>query len=188
MSFPRLFVALVPPPTVQAELAAIAVPLPGVRWIPAENIHLTLRFIGETDDAKAERYHAALARVRVEPFILPVAGVGVFPTRGAPRVLWAGVGNGHTRLYQLRKQVDEALLTVDTGLAMPSFHPHFTVGRIGEDHDSKALAHFLERHRGLEAPPFRVAEFQLLATEFQPGRPPAYRVVKRFALDRELPM
>ena len=51
---PRLFTALVPPATVQAELAEIAAPLAGVRWTPAENIHLTLRFIGETDDAKAQ--------------------------------------------------------------------------------------------------------------------------------------
>src|SRR5262245_6581481 len=110
---PRLFTALVPPATVQTELAAVAAPLAGVRWTPAGNIHLTLRFIGETDDAKTERYLESLARVHVEPFILPVGSVGLFPTRGPAKVLWAGVGNGHTRLYQLRKQVDEALLAVD---------------------------------------------------------------------------
>ena len=180
---PRLFTALVPPATVQNELAEIAVPLSGVRWTPAENIHLTLRFIGETDDAGTERFAETLARVRVEPFILPVGGVGVFPTRGPAKVLWAGVGNGHTRLYQLRKQVDEALLAVDAGLAMPGFPAHFTLGRIAENYDSKELAHFLDRHRTLEAPPFRVAEFALLSSELTPGRPPAYRVVHSFSLD-----
>ncbi len=180
---PRLFTALVPPATVRSELAEVAAPLAGLRWTPAENIHLTLRFIGETDDAKAERYADALARVRVEPFILPVGGVGVFPTRGPAKVLWAGVGNGHTRLYQLRKQVDEALLAVDAGLAMPGFHAHFTLGRIGEDYDAKELTHFLDRHRMLEAPPFRVAEFALLSSELTPGRPPVYRVVRPFSLE-----
>lgn len=180
---PRLFTALVPPATVQAELAELAAPLASVRWTPPENIHLTLRFIGETDEAKAGRYAESLARVRVEPFILPVGGAGVFPTRGPAKVLWAGVGNGHTRLYQLRKQVDEALLAVDAGLAMPGFHPHFTLGRLGENYDAKELAHFLERHKALEAPPFRVAEFQLLSSALTPGCPPAYRVVRRFPLD-----
>ena len=180
---PRLFTALVPPATVQSELAAIAAPLASVRWTPAANIHLTLRFIGETDDAKTERYVESLARVRVEPFILPVGGTGLFPTRGPAKVLWAGVGNGHTRLYQLRKQVDEALLAVDASLAMPGFHAHFTLGRIGENYDSKELSHFLERHRALEGPPFRVAEFALLSSELTPGRPPAYRVVRSFSLD-----
>lgn len=179
---PRLFTALVPPATVQAELAALAAPLAGVRWTPAENLHLTLRFIGETDTAKAERYAGALARVRVEPFILPVGGVGLFPTRGPAKVVWTGVGNGHTRLYQLRKQVDEALLTVDAGLAMPGFHAHFTLGRIGEHHDPKELTHFLERHRALEAPPFRVTEFRLMTSELTPGHPPAYRTMQTFTL------
>jgi RNA 2',3'-cyclic 3'-phosphodiesterase len=179
---PRLFTALVPPAPVQAELAEVAAPLAGMRWTPAENLHLTLRFIGETDDAKAARFAEALARVHVEPFILPVGGVGVFPTSGPAKVLWAGVGNGHTRLYQLRKQVDEALLAVDAGLAMPGFHAHFTLGRIGEDYDPKELAHFLERHKTLEAPPFRVAEFRLMTSELTPGHPPAYRTMQTFAL------
>lgn len=178
----RLFIALVPPAPVQAELAEVAAPLVGVRWTPAVNIHLTLRFIGETDEAKVVRYAEILTRVRVEPFILPVGGVGLFPSRGPAKVLWAGVGNGHTRLYQLRKQVDEALLTVDTGLAMPGFHPHFTLGRIGEDHESRELARFLERHRAFEAPPFRVAEFHLLASEAVTLRPPVHRVVRRYPL------
>lgn len=178
----RLFVALVPPAIVRQELAALATPLTSVSWTPEENIHLTLRFIGETDEDQQSRYIAALGRVRVEPFILPVGGVGVFPTRGPAKVLWAGVGNGHTRLFQLRKQVDEALLTVDASLTMPGFHAHFTLGRLTEDYEPKALLHFLERHRSLEGPPFRVAEFALLASELTPGKPPAYRVEQSFAL------
>lgn len=179
---PRLFTALVPPATTQAELAEVAEPLTGVRWISAEKIHLTLRFIGETDDAKAERFADSLARVRVEPFILPVGGVGLFPTRGPAKVLWAGVGNGHTRLYQLRKQVDEALLAVDAGIPMPGFHPHFTLGRIGDHYEIKELAQFLDRHKALEAPPFRVTEFHLLASEPAPGRPSKYSTLRSFPI------
>lgn len=179
---PRLFVALVPPATVRAELAALATPLAGVRWTPEENLHLTLRFIGEVDEATQARYEESLTRLHVEPFILPVGGVGLFPTRGPAKVLWAGVGNGHTRLYQLRKQVDEALLAVDPGLVVNSFHPHFTLGRIGDGTDRKALDHFLERHARFEAPPFRVTEVQLMASELTPGRPPVYRVVRGFSV------
>lgn len=182
MAGTRLFVALIPPVTVQAELAAMAAPHAGLRWTPPENIHLTLRFIGEVDDAKAERFAESLTQVQVEPFILPVGGTGLFPTRGPAKVLWAGVGRGHTRLYQLRKQVDEALLAVDTGLAMPGFHPHFTVARLDETHSPKAIAHFLERHKAFEAPPFRVTEFHLMASELKPGRPPVYQTTRRFSL------
>lgn len=179
---PRLFVALIPPAPVRTELAALAAPLPGVRWTPVDNLHLTLRFIGETDKVKQERFAQALAGLRVEPFILPVGDVGLFPTRGPAKVLWAGVGHGHTRLYQLRKQVDEALLTVEPGLAVPGFHPHFTVGRIGENYDAKTLANFLARNAAFEAPPFRVADVHLMASELTAGRPPVYRVERTFPL------
>lgn len=179
---PRLFVALVPPAPVQAGLAALAAPLAGGRWTPAENLHLTLRFIGETAPEKQDAFAAALARVRVEPFVLPTGGVGLFPSRGPARVLWAGVGSGHTRLYQLRKQVDEALLAVDSGLAMPGFHPHFTIARLDDNHDPKAVAHFLARHEAFEGPPFRVAEFLLMASELRPGSPPAYRLMRQYSL------
>jgi 2'-5' RNA ligase len=178
----RLFVALVPPATVRVELAALAAPLPGVRWFPEENLHLTLRFIGDTEPEKAARLEETLARVRVEPFILTVGGVGLFPTRGPAKVLWAGTGNGHPRLHQLRKQVDEALLSVDTALDVHSFHPHFTLGRLTADYEAKPLAKFIERHATFEAPPFRVSEFQLMASELPPGRPPVYRTVRSFPL------
>ena len=179
---PRLFTALIPPVTVQTELAALARPLAGVRWTPAANLHLTLRFIGETDDAKRVRFEEALARVRVEPFILPVAKVGTFLGRGPPKVLWAGVGSGHTRLFQLRKQVDEALLTVDSGLPMPGFHPHFTLARLDPEHEPKPLAALVERYADAEAPPFRVADFHLVASELRAGQPPVYRVLRSFPL------
>jgi 2'-5' RNA ligase len=178
----RLFVALVPPATVQAELAGLAVPLTGVRWTPAKNIHLTLRFIGETPPEKQTQFEEALARVRVEPFVLPVGKVGTFTGRGPARVIWCGVGSGHTRLYQLRKQVDEALLKVDSSLPMPGFHPHFTFARLDPTHEPKALTQFVERHTDFEAPPFRVTEFQLVASELRPDVPPTYRVVRSFSL------
>ena len=182
MATARLFVALAPAPAVRAELGALADSLAGVRWTPAENLHLTLRFIGETPPEKQAAIVTALDRVSVQRFILPVAGVGVFPSRGPAKVLWAGVGTGHTRLYQLRKQVDEALLAVDTALDVHHFHPHFTLGRLNEDCDRKALAKFLERQAAFEAPPFRVEAFDLMASELPPGRPPAYRVMRSFAL------
>lgn len=182
MNVSRLFVALLPPADVRAELAELAVPLPGARWTPADNIHLTLRFLGDTTPERQAQYEESLARVSVEPFILPVGDVGLFPSRGPTKVIWAGVGRGHTRLYQLRKRVDEALLAVDAGLDVHSFHPHFTVARLGPDYDAKRLAKFIERRRAFEAPPFRVAEFHLMASELEPGRPPRYRSLRAFAL------
>lgn len=178
---PRLFTAITPPETVRRELAALAEPIAGVAWTPPENLHLTLRFIGESTADQQERLEAALERVRVEPFILPVADTGTFPPRGRPKVLWAGLGTAHTRLFQLRQRLDDALLSVALDLDVRHFHPHFTLGRLREDTDEKALARFLRKNAGFEAPPFRVEEFQLYASELTPAGS-TYTVVRRFPL------
>lgn len=184
MADSRLFVALTPPPPVRTELAALADDyLTDARWVPADNLHLTLRFVGDTAPEKQEQIETALTRVRVEPFVLPVGELGIFPPRGPAKVLWAGVGSGHTRLFQLRKQVDEALLAVDMTIDVRTFAPHFTVARLGENTDPKRLDKFLHRHRSFEAPPFRVASFELYASELRPGLPPAYRVARSFPLE-----
>jgi RNA 2',3'-cyclic 3'-phosphodiesterase len=183
MDSERLFVALTLPAVVREEIAALSEPLDGVRWTPPDNLHLTLRFVGERSAEERTAMEDALARVRVEPFVLPVGGVGLFPSRGPAKVLWVGLGNAHTRLFQLRKQVDEALLTVDVGLDVHSFHPHITIARLGETHEPKELVKFLERHTRFEAPPFRVNEFQLMRSRLGEG-PARYEVVRSFALQK----
>lgn len=182
MAVQRLFVALALPEAVRQELAAVRAPLAGVRWTPPENLHLTLRFIGDCDEARRDAMLAALDRVRVEPFILPVAGLGVFPSRGRAKVVWAGLGNAHTRLFQLRKQVDEALLSVDLTLDVHNFQPHITLGRLTETCEAKELTKFLARHARFEAPPFRVGEFHLMASTLRTGAAPRYESLRTFAL------
>jgi len=178
----RLFVAILPPATVCAELGALATKLPGVRWVPEENLHLTLRFIGDAPADQEREFGDALSAVNVEPFILPVGTIGVFPSRGRAKVLWAGVGHGHTRLFQLRKQIDEALLSVDATLDVHHFQPHFTLARLEAEYESKKLARFIEQHANFEAPPFRVREFVLMDSTIKHGAAPAYRAVKKVVL------
>lgn len=178
---PRLFVAITPPATVRSELAALAEPMEGVAWTSPENIHLTLRFIGDAEESRQAGLEAALAQVKVESFILPVEGIGTFPPRGLPKVLWAGLGSAHTRLFQLRQQVDDALLSVSLELDVRHFHPHFTLARLKENLDEKALARFLRRHAAFEAPPFRVSEFHLYASE-PSATGSRYNLVKSFPL------
>src|ERR1017187_5949501 len=91
----RLFVAVPLPDPVRDELSGLAEPLRGVSWTRPAQLHLTLRFIGEVPAGMIERIEERLASIRVESFIIPVEGVGAFPPKGPPRVIWAGVGLGH---------------------------------------------------------------------------------------------
>jgi 2'-5' RNA ligase len=110
---------------------------------------------------------ARLATVQVAPFILPVEGVGTFPSNRPPRVLWIGVGSGHPRLFQLRQRLDDTLLALGLQLDVRTFHPHVTLARVTED-AAPALAHWLHVHRDFAAPPFRVEAFDLYSSELRP--------------------
>lgn len=176
----RLFVALDPPQDVRSSLESLPERLRGVVWTPLHQYHLTLRFIGEVASTQLDAIATALAPVRVEPFILPVVGLGSFPPDRPPRILWAGVGKGHPRLHQLRQRVDDALLGCGlTELDVRVFHPHFTLGRCGPDCSVGAVAAFLKKHRDFEAAAFRVDAFTLYKSTLAPSgalRTPLLRV------------
>ena len=176
-----MFVALALPEPVCAALAALTEPLSGVTWTPAAQLHLTLRFLGDVADERLEAVTQHLAAVRVEPFILPVEGVGSFPPNAAPRVVWVGIGRGHPRLHQLRQRVDDALLAAGLlDLAMHLFHPHVTLGRCRENAPAE-VSHWIRAHLEFAAPPFRMDAFDLMASRLQPIGA-VHTLVEQFAL------
>lgn len=168
MATERLFVALSMPPPVRDALAALREELPGVAWTRPEQLHLTLRFLGDVPTTQIEAICARLATVQVAPFILPVEGAGAFPPNRPPRVLWVGTGSGHPRLFQLRQRLDDALLAAGVQLDVRTFHPHATLARCTEEAGPAVLA-WLRRRREFVAPPFRVTHFDLYASELQPS-------------------
>ena len=87
----RLFVALGLPDTLRGELAAMCGGIPGARWVPEENLHLTLRFIGEVPGWQAQEVDEALAGIRAPGFDLTLRGVGTFGKNGRMASLWVGV-------------------------------------------------------------------------------------------------
>jgi len=169
VSTERLFIAIDPPAAVREQLGALYEPVRGIAWTRPEQLHLTLRFLGDVEIALRDSLEAALARVTVETFLLPVAGLGSFPPRGQARVLWVGVGQGHTRLHQLRQQIDDALLGCGLDLDVRHFQPHVTLGRVRDEAPPGAVAQFLKRHQAYEAAPFRASAFVLYASELRPS-------------------
>ncbi len=135
----RLFVALSASEAAQAELRRVADAMrpfapSDTRWVDADGAHLTLRFIGATPPESADAVGEAVARAAASaaPFELTLAGAGVFPERGAPRVLWVGVAGALDALGALQRGVADALNALDVPQEpQPAFRPHFTVGRVG---------------------------------------------------------
>ena len=168
MATERLFIALTLPPAVREVLAALAQPLPGVNWTRPEQLHVTLRFLGDVPVEQIEPMMGRLAKVQVAPFILPVEGVGTFPPNRPPRVLWIGTGSGHPRLFQLRQRIDDALLASGLQVDVRTFHPHVTLARCTEN-AAPAVTHWVHTHRETAAPPFRVEAFDLYSSDLQPN-------------------
>lgn len=167
MQLQRLFIALTLPDTVRASVAALSEPMRGVKWTATEQLHLTLRFIGDTEPEPRDRMIERLRHVRVESFILSPQEVGTFPPNRPPRVVWVGVGSGHPRLFQLRQQIDDAILATGMPLDVKTFHPHITIARC-TDELTAAFPRWLHLHREFAAPAFRVDAFDLYSSELRP--------------------
>lgn len=164
----RLFIALTLPQPVRDALAPLPKQIQGLSWTRPEQWHVTLRFIGDVPVDAIEPLEERLARVHVEPFVLPVEGVGTFPPNRPPRVVWVGVGSGHPRLFQLRQRVDDAILAVGLDVDLRHFHPHITLARCLES-SGPVLTRWVHDHTDFAAPPFRVEAFDLYASELRPS-------------------
>jgi len=149
----RLFVAIRPPAPVIDLLLDTMEGVPDLRWQDDEQLHLTLRFVGEVERPLAEDLAAALETLRFAPFDIRIAGVGRFDhhKRGA---LWAGV-EPRAPLAALAAKVERICVGVGLSPEHRAFHPHITLARWGRGAGS-SLEAFLARHAALRSDSFTV--------------------------------
>ena len=159
----RLFVAIDPPAAVRETLAGLNPHLTGVRWLQPEQIHLTLSFLGHVASPAGETLREKLAKIRFTPFFIPVCGVGTFPAKGKPNVLWAGVGAGHPQLFRVYKRVQEAALAAGLEPDLRAWHPHITFARC-RDVSAESVRPFLNRYADFDAGIVRVEAFSLYSS------------------------
>ncbi|MGQ0613059.1 MAG: RNA 2',3'-cyclic phosphodiesterase [Planctomycetaceae bacterium] len=125
----RAFFALPLPPELCEVLAARSRAVPGLRAQQPGTIHLTLRFLGEIEEAGPLAEAVGPAARAFRPFDLELIGLGVFPHPGAARVLWAGVGGGAGEAIALAAAVEAALEPLGFPREARAFRPHVTLGR-----------------------------------------------------------
>ena len=130
----RLFVAVFPPPPVREALVTAARELAAggnIRLTVPENVHLTLKFLGDVAETNLERVAEALGPLcgEHEPFEAETSGFGAFPSKRRARVLWAGVGAGSEGLAALARNVDAALEPLGFAREDRPYVPHITLGR-----------------------------------------------------------
>lgn len=181
----RLFVAVELPDAVREGLSRLCADVPGARWVEPEQMHLTLRFIGEVDGLVEREVVDALARVRAEPFSVSLSGVGHFPPRGLPRVLWAGVERSEA-LAALHDRVERALQRAGLEPERRRFFPHVTLARL-RGTPARAVGSFLVAHGLYRSPAFAVDVFHLYSSRLTPKRA-VYRIEASYPLVERAPV
>ena len=174
----RLFVAIRPPEEIRDLLIDAMDDSPDFRWQDEEQLHLTLRFIGEVERPVAEDLAAALGHVRAQPFQLRIAGVGRFEQRSSG-ALWAGA-EPKAPVAGLAAKVERACQQAGLEPERRAFHPHITLAR-WKGRRTRELAGFLERRRDLASPPFEVTEFILFESRLS-KHGAHYEEVERYPL------
>ncbi len=179
MSSPRLFVALRPPHPIRARLRAAMHGISAARWQDDDQLHLTLRFIGDVDHHRAEDIAAALGGLHAAAITARIAGVGLFERKGWPHMVWAGV-EPLAALARLHRKVDQLLARVGVAAETRAFTPHITLARLNRS--AGPVAAFLSQHSDLASPPFDFTHVVLYESELAHGGA-RYHPVARYPLD-----
>ena len=147
----RAFIALELPAAVQAALVGLQRELAGakadVKWVREEQLHVTLRFLGEITEPQRQSVEGVLreAAGRSGPFQAALSSVGAFPTTSAPRVIWVGMEPGRAEMEQLARMVEEGLRRVGFPDEDRPFVAHVTLGRVRSSKNLAALASKLKQ-------------------------------------------
>jgi len=169
----RLFVAIEIPGEIRSALAAFLQELrptaPQVKWVRAENLHVTLKFLGHTDDAKLPSVEQALGTIRNgEPVTLGLRGLGFFPNEKRPRVFWVGMA-ASDNLKTIASNIDQAVHPLGFPLEERPFSPHLTLARFDSPGIHAKLGSAIVENRSREFGSMMTREFHLIQSHLKPS-------------------
>jgi len=172
----RLFAAIRPPADIRAKLLGLMSGVTHARWQDDDQLHITLRFIGEVDRNKASDIADLLSHISFTPFEIALSGVGCFESKGHPHTLWAGL-HPRTPLTHLHQKIDRDCLHADLLPDDRSYRPHITLARLNRA--TGPFDKFLVQHAGLASPSFMVNDFMLFESHLgQSGS--TYHMIERY--------
>jgi len=166
----RLFVAIDLPESTRQLLADLDPRVRGVRWTEPAQMHLTLSFLGDVPDEPDSALREKLGVIEFGAFFLSIVGVGAFSAKGAPKIIWIGVGKAHPHLFQIHKRVQEAALAAGLDPELRPWHPHITLARC-RDVSAQSLRKFLQSNAEFDAGLIHVADFHLYSSKLTPAGP-----------------
>ncbi len=159
----RLFIAIDIPETIRKEVQGMGRSIPNARPVPGDQLHLTLKFIGEVEGSKFLDIQEILEKITQPKFSLCLKGVDTFPPRGTPRILWAGVEPVKSAIA-LRNSIERELAAINIPREKKKYTPHLTLARL-RNSPIPALQQFLAGNAFLQTSVFPIETFNLYSSQ-----------------------
>jgi 2'-5' RNA ligase len=160
----RLFVAIDLPESIKAQLKTLCAGLDGAKWVSHQQMHLTLRFIGDADESQQTDIQTGLATIRATPFKMGLRGIGQFPPKSKARVLWVGI-EAEARLSELQKQVERIINNLGFAPDDYAFSPHITLARFRTPPSQDNMQRYMGQHESFKTDTFDVKQFILYSSQ-----------------------
>ncbi|HUI91386.1 MAG TPA: RNA 2',3'-cyclic phosphodiesterase [Chitinivibrionales bacterium] len=164
----RLFIAIDFPDETRDAIANICFGVPGAKWVSKDQLHLTIRFIGDADDGLFSEIAQTMHDVNASRFNLTLKGVGYFPPHKKPNVLWVGIEQSEG-LMLLRDEVEGLLEELGLEPEARKFSPHLTVARLRPEAPLSKITGFLSANNLFKAEDVPITEFHLYSSVLMPA-------------------
>lgn len=173
----RAFIAVELSERLRQELAVLQqrlrVSQTDVKWVEPDNLHLTLKFLGQTEESQVPSLTTALRShtARIPPFAYHLDGLGTFPRLQSPRVIWVGVKEGEKQLLELAQAVERACVELRLPPEDRPFSAHLTIGRVRSPAGLGALIQRIKEGRFTGSEPVTVRRVVLFESVLSPKGP-----------------
>jgi RNA 2',3'-cyclic 3'-phosphodiesterase len=141
-----------------------------VKWVPAENIHITMQFLGETEEALIPSIKGALEKILApySPFYIKIADISCFPDGRRPRVIWVGTEESPT-LINIQKDISNEMVQFGYQKEVRAFTPHLTIGRVKSIRNMRELLKRIEEMKTTSYSGFEAQSITLMKSELSPS-------------------